>query len=78
MGVIVIGVFVFAVAAMRITRYFGLQKWQVSIGLGVIAVLLYLLNVILIQHFIEKSVPDFASSEEVVPGVQKWELTAGL
>jgi hypothetical protein len=30
---IAIGIFLFAVVAMRITRHFGLEKWQVSLGL---------------------------------------------
>ena len=78
MKAIIIGIFVFAVAAMRITRYFELEKWQVSLGLIGLAMLLYFLNVMLTQYFIKKRTPDFASSEEVLPGVQKWELTAGL
>ena len=63
---------------MRITRHFGLEKWQVSIGLIGFSVLLYFLNIWLIHYFIKKRIPDFASSEEVIPGVQKWELTAGI
>lgn len=77
MKVIFIGIFVFAVAAMRITKYFGLEKWQVSLGVIGLAIFLYLLNIVLIQYFIKKRTPDFASSEEVLLGVQKWELTAG-
>lgn len=78
MKTIIIGIFVFAVAAMRITRYFELKKWQVSLGLIGLAMLLYFLNVMLIQYFIKKRTPDFVSSEEVLPDVQKWELTANL
>lgn len=75
---IVIGIFIFAVVAMRTTRHFGLEKWQVSLGLIGFAALFYLLNIGLIQYFIKRRTPDFASSEEVIPGVQKWEMTAGL
>jgi hypothetical protein len=77
-GTIAIGIFIFAVVAMRITRNFGLEKWQVSLGLIGFALLLYLLNIWLIQYFIKRRTPDFASSEEVIPGVQKWEMTAGV
>jgi hypothetical protein len=76
--VIIIGIFLFAVSAMRITRYFGLEKWQVSLNLIGLAVFLYFLNTLLIRYFITKRTPDFASQEEVLPDVQKWELTAGL
>ena len=78
MKIIIIGIFVFAVAAMRITRYFEFEKWQVAVGLVGVAILLYLVNVILIRYFIKKKTPEFASSEEVLPDMQKWELTAGL
>lgn len=78
MTVILLGIFFISVAAMGITRYFELEKWQVSIGLLVLAIVLYLVNITLIQLFIKKRAPDFASSDEVTPGVQAWELTAGL
>ena len=68
----------FAVAAMRIKKYFGLEKCHVSLGLIGLAISLYLLNAFLTQYFIRRRTPDFASSEEVLPGTQKWELTAGL
>ena len=77
LSTIAIGIFIFAVEAMRITRYYRLAKWQVSLGLIVFALLLYFLNIGLIQYFIKRKTPDFASSEEVTPGVQKWEITAG-
>lgn len=75
---IIIGIFFFAVAAMRIKRYFGLEKWQVSLGLIGIAIFFFLLNIALMQYFIRKKNPEFASTEEAFPGVQKWELTAGF
>lgn len=63
---------------MRITRYFGLEKWQVSLGFVFFAIVLYCTNVFLIRHFIKKQTPDFNSTEEVIPGIQNWEITAGL
>lgn len=75
---IIIGIFVFATVATRITRNFGLEKWEVSLGLIGVSVFLYMFNSWLIKYFIKKLTPDFASSEEVSPGVQKWEMTAGL
>ena len=75
---IAIGIFIFAVVAMRITRYFELEKWVVSLGLTGFAVFLYFLNIWLIKYFIKRRTPDLASSEEVIHGIQKWELTAGL
>jgi hypothetical protein len=78
MKVIIIGIFIFAVAAVRITKYFGLKKWEVSLGFIGFSIFLYLLNVALIKYFVKKRTPDFTSSEEVLPGIQKWELTAGL
>ena len=75
---IAIGIFIFAVVAIRITKYFGLEKWQVSVGLMGLALVLYLINIGLIQYFINRRTPDLASSEELIPGVQKWEMTSGL
>lgn len=78
MTIIIFGTFVFGVFAMRVTRYFELERWQASLGLILLAILLYLLGNFLIQYFIKKQTPEMASSEEVIPGVQLWELTAGL
>ena len=78
MKIIIIGIFIFAVAAMRITRYFELEKWQVTLGFIGFAVFLYFLNILLIRYFTTKRIPDFVSSEEMLPDIQKWELTAGL
>jgi len=75
---IFLSVFVLAVVAMRITRFYDLEKWQVSVGLLVLAGILYIVNITLIQFFIKKRAPDFALSDEVMPSVQAWELTAGL
>lgn len=75
---VLLGVFVLSVAAMKITRYFQLEKWQVSVGLLFLAVVLHLVSATLTQLFIKKHAPDFASTNEVIPGVQAWELTTGL
>jgi hypothetical protein len=75
---IVMGIFIFAVIAMRITKHFGLEKWKVSLGLIGLAVSLYMLSAWLTQYFIKKRTPEFLSHEEVIPRVQKWEMTAGL
>ena len=58
--------------------YYLLEKWKVSLGIIGLAVLLYLLNIVLIHYFIKKKILSFASSKEVIPDVQKWELTAGI
>jgi len=71
MTIILIGTFVFAVLAMRIMRAFSLEKWQVSIGLLVLAAILYILNIILIRYYIKLRTPEFANDED-------WDKTAGL
>ncbi len=75
--IIAIGIFIFAVIAMRITNHFGFEKWQVSLGLLGFAILLFLLSYVLTHYFIHKRAPDFASTKEVFPCIQEWELTAG-
>ena len=78
MTVIIIGVITYAAIGMQIIRHFGLEKWQVSLGLIAASIAFYLLNIILMKYFISKRIPEFSSNEEVLPGVQNWELTAGL
>ena len=70
--------FFLAVVADRIQRNIGLEKWQVSLMMLGLAVLLYVTNVFLIKYFIRKRTPELATDEEVLPGVQAWEITAGL
>lgn len=71
MAIIIPGAVILAVVSMRITRYFGVEKWQVSLGLLGLAFALYVVNSLLIQHFIRKRAPELATDET-------WELTAGL
>ena len=72
--VIIVGVCFFAYTGVQLTRHFQLEKWLLSLGLFGLGICLYLLNVGLVQHYITKRVTDFASNEETLPGVQKWEL----
>lgn len=55
MTVTLLGIFVLAVAAMGISRHFELEKWQVSVGLLVLAIVLYRVNITLIQLVIPRS-----------------------
>ena len=71
MKIIIPGILIFAVLAMRITRYFDLAKWQTSIGLIAFAGLLYFINIFLIRYYIRKRTPEFANDD-------MWEMTAGL
>jgi negative regulator of sigma E activity len=71
-------VVVLSIISMRIAKYFGLDKWQVQVGLLVIAAVLYVTNVLLVKYYIERRAPWAASHEGVFPGIQMWELTAGL
>ena len=61
---------------MRITRYLGVEKWHVSLGLIALAILLHFVNVLLIWYFIKKKTPDLLLLKNL-PGIHKWELTAG-
>lgn len=70
MKVILIGIFIFGVIAMRVMRAFTLEKWIVSLGLIVLASILYVLNILLIRYFIKKRAPEFANDES-------WEFTVG-
>jgi hypothetical protein len=65
----------FSVEFLR--RSVGLPPWSYYALLVVLAAVLYVTNVLLIQWYIQRRAPEFASTEEVIPGTQKWELTAG-
>ena len=69
---------VIGVTFKYVTMTFGLPTWTYYIGLLVMAVFLYIADGVLTAVFISRRAPEFASCEEVFPGVQKWELTAGL
>lgn len=51
--------------------------WTYHLLVIVVGVVLYLVSNFLIVGLIRKRAPEFASSEELLPGVQKWELTVG-
>lgn len=56
----------------------GWPYWSFyAIGLT-ISFVLYAVNCRLINGYIEKRAPAFASREQLVPGTQLWEVTAGL
>jgi len=55
----------------------GVPSWSYYIVLLILAAVLYIINAILIKRYIETRTPEFASTEEVSGGKQKWELTAG-
>ena len=69
----------FGVAAIGMSTIRTLEwpYWTFHVLVIAVGVILYLVNNFLIVRFIRKRAPEFASSEEAVPGVQKWELTAG-
>ncbi|MDM8008819.1 MAG: hypothetical protein QUV05_21990 [Phycisphaerae bacterium] len=56
----------------------GLPSWTYYIALVLLAAALYCASCFLLSYFIAKNAPEFASKEEVLPGVQLWELSAGL
>lgn len=71
MKTIICGIFIFAIIANRTNKYLGFSKWQVSLGLFVLAAILYVANILLIQFYITKRAPELANDEG-------WESTAGL
>jgi hypothetical protein len=75
---IIIGILVLSIVSARIVRNYGIEKWQVSLCLIGVGIVLYLINIILINYFIKKRMPDLSMTEEFSNGVKTWELTAGL
>lgn len=66
-----------AAAGMSAVRALQWPYWAYHVLVIAVGVILYLVNNFLIVGFIRRRAPEFASSEEALPGVQKWELTAG-
>lgn len=66
-----------ASAILTIVRRYGWPYWAYHALALTTGVILYLIHNILMVGFIRKRAPDFASKEEILPGVQRWELTAG-
>lgn len=55
----------------------GVPSWSYYVVLLILAAALYIINVTLIKRYIETKAPEFASTEKVSDGKQKWEFTAG-
>ncbi len=70
--------FVAAAAGQWIVRVFHWPYWAYHVLVVSVGVVLYLVNTGLTVAYIRRRAPDFLSKEEVLPGVQKWELTAGI
>jgi len=77
-GRILLGVVGLSLAAIQVMRHLELEQWQLSVGLLVLGIDLHIVNVILIQVYTRKHAPELASRDEVAPGTEAWELTAGL
>jgi hypothetical protein len=80
MKFILICVLTFAAASVGISavRACGWPYWAYHVLVVSVGLVMYLISNFLTVRFIGKRAPDFASKEEAMPGVQKWELTAGL
>lgn len=68
---------VLALSATLAVRGLGLPGWSYYAILIVLAILFYVVNTFLIKRYISRRAPAFASTEEVAPNFQAWELTAG-
>jgi hypothetical protein len=63
---------------VTIQRAAGLPYWSYYLIVAAIGAFLYVASGLLTGLYLRRRAPEFNSSEEVVPGVEKWELTAGL
>ena len=66
-----------ALLGTAIQRALGWPYWTYHVIVVVLGLILYFTHNILMTEYIRKRAPEFLSKEEVRPGVQKWELTAG-
>jgi hypothetical protein len=63
---------------LPIQRALGLSYWWYYLVVAEIGTVLYVASGLLTGLYIRRRAPELDSSEEVVPGIQMWELTAGL
>lgn len=61
-----------------IVKKLALPFWAYFVASPTLALIFYVANSLLINRYIMKRTPEFASTEELPGGLQKWELTAGL
>ena len=73
-------VLVFGCASVGLTmqRAVGLSYWWYYLIVAGMGAVLYVASGVLTGWYIRRRAPEFDSNEEIVPGVQTWELTAGL
>lgn len=69
-------------AASLFIKFSGLPFWIGTLFLLSLAAILYILNILLIRHYIEKDVPGLLEIDAVLPPPVKgqnylWEMTAG-
>ena len=66
-----------ALATEYLLMLIGFPSWCYYVVILVLAITFYFAGCGLIRYYIMKRAPEFAGDEEVFPGIQKWELTAG-
>lgn len=66
------------IVAYYLRKQYGVSSWWLIAAVLVLGIASYLINVLLIKHYIAKRAPEMDSTEEVALGIQTWELTAGL
>lgn len=66
------------IVAYYLRTQHAVSSWWLIAAVLVLGVAFYVINVLLIKHYIAKRAPEMDSTEEVVMGIQTWELTAGL
>jgi len=69
--------FAAANAALSMVRALDWPHWAYHILAISVGTVLWLLHGVLVWCFVRTRSPEFASNQEIAPGVRKWELTAG-
>ena len=77
LDIIVMGAVIGVVVKYSLIRL-GFPSWTYYVVLLVLALVCYVTGALLGFAFVAKRAPEFYGDEEVLPGVKKWELTAGL
>ena len=76
--IIVVGAAVLLIVAGYFWDNQAVSFWWSSFASVALGVVCYIVNIILIHHYIAKRTPELLDIEEEVAGKKAWEFTAGL
>jgi len=63
--------------SLFITRALDWPYWSYFAVCCALGLVTYVVSVLVMGSYVERRAPEFANRDEILPGIQSWELTAG-